>query len=90
MRLTSNCFLVSGPEYNQQCFIPCPMLLLLTTVKAGYGVTGIYIRFTFFLCFLHSYVNQTSLSVLMGIILRPDLCFTVQTSCVQTDDEALC
>lgn len=35
MRLISSCFLVSGPEFNQQRFIPFPVPLLLTTVKAG-------------------------------------------------------
>lgn len=86
MRLICSCFLVAGPEFNQQWFILFCVLLLLSGQDRGYvGTPVVCLLFIF----IHLYVKQT-LTVFTGIILRLDLCFTVQTSCIQTDNEALC
>lgn len=85
MRLICS-FLVPGPEFNQQWFVPFFGLLLLSGQDRGYVGTPIV---CFLLSFLHLYQKLT-LTVLKGIILRLDLCFAVQTSCIQTDNEALC
>lgn len=78
--------LFPGPEFNQQWFIHFCVLLLLSGQGRGYVCIPV-VCFLFY--FIHLCVNQT-LTVFTGIILRLDLCFTVQTSCIQTDNEALC
>lgn len=56
MRLICSCFLVPGPEFNQQWFIPFFVLLLLSGQDRGYvGIPMV----CFLLSFLHLCVKQT-------------------------------